>query len=1046
MIARPEEKERVLYEFDVFRVDPVRRLLLRAEEPVAITPKALSILLALLEHPGEVVEKAELIERVWPGVFVTEANLTQNIFSLRKCLGERANDNRYIVTVPGQGYSFAGELRRIERSATSEIPIVTAAQEATLAQAPIPTPADPLSVPVSPTPEPFSPLELTAPPVAAVPAPTRTPARHLRRLLIGASVGVVALLVTVTAVHIVQHLGPATPKPQPGPAAGAESVRQAIAVLDFKSLSPSADTRWLQTAFSEMLTTELAAGGKMRVIRGERVAQAVRSLALQDPGSLGAADLQRLHDTLGTDLVVVGSFLPIQGQIRLDLRVVQLPAGETVLSLAERGTRQDLFDLVSRTGEKLRDSLGVAALSPKQVQEAQALRPSNPDSSRLYTEGLTRLRAFDSPGALTSLQQAVKADPGSAVIHSALSRAWSDLGYDASAIDEARKALDLGRSLPREERLAIEGRLYRASKQWSKASEAYRSLWTFFPDDVEYGLQLGESLMLGGRGAEAAATLASLRKLPAPAGEDPRIDVVEARNARRLADVTGALRAAERAVAKGRQSGQSLVVAQALIYQGDALLTQGKPKDAIRLFRESAELARKAGYQWGIGMAAANVGAALQAQGDLDGAEKAYVEALVIAQKIGSAAAIAAQLQLLGALHRDRGELSEARKFLDQSRDWYVKIGERLYEAQVLDAGGAVLISQGDLDGARQHFEREFALSQALGNPVQTAFAVKNLGQVLAVQGELTAARRRYEEAFAAFHKAGEAGSAAEAMAASAGVSAQLGDVRTAWQRSGQAMVAKQQAGDRIGTGRILGLRSLLAYQLGDLAASRALADEQLQIARQTGARSLTALALQNRGRAEYAAGNLAVARSELTEALRVSSALGEELRAMEIRLDLAALALAGNQAGEAAVLARQAAAWYQQRGIPGGESQALSMLAESLLRQGLRGEAQAMAAQARVRLDASEDRELRVTVGVRLGKIEAGTGNAAEALRQLRRAVADAASFGFAAASLEARLALGEVQRGAGDPAAGANLAAVRKEAETRGFKRLALAAEKKT
>jgi DNA-binding winged helix-turn-helix (wHTH) protein/tetratricopeptide (TPR) repeat protein len=1042
MIARPEEKERVLYEFDVFRVDPVRRLLLRAEEPVAITPKAFSILLALLEHPGEVVEKAELIERVWPGVFVTEANLTQNIFSLRKCLGERANDNRYIVTVPGQGYSFAGELRRIERSATSEIPIVAAPQVA----APIPTPADPLPATVPPTPEPFAALEPTAPPVAIpVPTPARTPARRLRRLLIGSAVGVVTLLVTVTAAHIVQHLGPAAPKAQSGPAAGAEGVRQAIAVLDFKSLSPNADTRWLQTAFSEMLTTELAAGGKMRVIRGERVAQAVRSLALQDPGSLGTADLQRLHDTLGADLVIVGAFLPIQGQIRLDLRVVQLPAGDTVLSLAERGTQQGLFDLVSRTGEKLRDSLGVAALSPKQVQEAQALRPSNPDSSRLYTEGLARLRAFDSPGALASLQQAVKADPGSAVIHSALSRTWSELGYDASAIDEARKALDLGRSLPREERLAIEGRLYKASKQWSRASEAYRSLWTFFPDDVEYGLQLGESLMLGGRGAEAAATFASLRKLPPPAGEDPRIDVAEARNARRLADITGSLRAAERAIAKGRQSGQSLVVAQALIYQGDALLTQGKPQEAIRLFREAAELAKKAGYQWGIGMAAANVGAALQAQGDLDGAEKAYFESLAIAQKIGSATAIAAQLQLLGALHRDRGELSEARKFLDQSRDWYVKMGERLYEAQVLDAGGAVLISQGDLDGARQHFERELALSQALGNPVQAAFAIKNLGKVLAVQGELTAARRRYEEAFAAFHKAGDASSAAEAMGASAGVSAQLGDMRTAWQRSAQALAAKQEAGDRIGAGRILGLRSRLAYQLGDLAASRALADEELQIARQTGARSLTALALQNRGQAEYAAGNLAVAHSELEEALRVSSALGEELRAMEIRLDLAALALAGGRAGEAAALARQAAAWYQKRGIPGGESQALSVLAESLMRQGLRREAQATAAQARVRLDASEDRELRVTVGVRLGKIEAGTGNAAEALRQLQRTVADAASFGLAAAGLEARLALGEVQRGAGDPAAGATLAAVRKEAETRGFKRLALAAEKK-
>ena len=126
MIARPEEKERVLYEFDAFRADPVRRILLRDGVPVAITPKAFTILLALLERAGEVVEKTDLIERVWPGVFVTEANLTQNVFSLRKCLGEKANDNRYNVTVPGQGYMFAGELRRIDRlsTSTSEIPIL----------------------------------------------------------------------------------------------------------------------------------------------------------------------------------------------------------------------------------------------------------------------------------------------------------------------------------------------------------------------------------------------------------------------------------------------------------------------------------------------------------------------------------------------------------------------------------------------------------------------------------------------------------------------------------------------------------------------------------------------------------------------------------------------------------------------------------------------------------------------------------------------------------------------------------------------------------
>jgi DNA-binding winged helix-turn-helix (wHTH) protein len=61
---------------------------------VQVTPKALSLLLVLLERPGEVVEKSELIQKVWPDTYVTEANLTQNISFLRKALGERANDRR----------------------------------------------------------------------------------------------------------------------------------------------------------------------------------------------------------------------------------------------------------------------------------------------------------------------------------------------------------------------------------------------------------------------------------------------------------------------------------------------------------------------------------------------------------------------------------------------------------------------------------------------------------------------------------------------------------------------------------------------------------------------------------------------------------------------------------------------------------------------------------------------------------------------------------------------------------------------------------------
>ena len=748
MIARPEEKERVLYEFDAFRVDPVRRILLRDGVPVAITPKAFSILLALLERAGEVVEKSDLIERVWPGVFVTEANLTQNVFSLRKCLGEKANENRYIVTVPGQGYQFAGDLRRIERSSTTEMPIVGPELE------PPPVPATDLT----PTPPSFPALALVRempPPAPAAPAAVTAPARRpgrLRRALAWSGLGVVALLVIFTVIHILQHLGPAARRPAPSPAG--TPLRQAIAVLDFKSLSPSAETRWLESAFAEMLTTELAAGGKMRVIRGDTVAQTTRSLALRDPGSLGLPELQKLHDALGADLVVVGAFLPIQGNIRVDLRVMQVPSGDTVTSVVEVGTQSGLFDLVSRMGEKLRDSLGVAALSAQQAREAAALRPSNPDSSRLYAEGLTALHAFDLPGGLRLLQRAAAIDPKSAVIHSGLSQAWSSLGYDSRAVDEAHQALALAASLSREDRLAIEGRLFKASKQWDKASEAYRSLWTFYPDDVEYGLQLGESLIAGGRNAEAGATLTGLAQAAAAGGGwNPRIDIAEARSASRLSDFATELRASRTAEEKGRRSGQSLVVSQALSTRGirapDGQAAAGGGPHVPRGRGAGEEGRLFVGLRPGAGERSRSPGGPGRPRRRREGQPGSARDRAEGRSGIG----IASQYLSLGSLDKDRGRaLAEALKNFDQSIEWYVRIGDRVMEARTLNASSTVLASRGDLAGARQRCERALALSQALGDPADEAIARDHLGTVLEAQGELTGARRRHEEAFFLLH------------------------------------------------------------------------------------------------------------------------------------------------------------------------------------------------------------------------------------------------------------------------------------------------------
>src|SRR5262245_27712092 len=99
------------YEFGPFRIDTVKRLLLRDGEPVALKSKCFEMLLALVEARGQVLEKDELMRRVWPDTIVEESNITVYISTLRKALHENPQEHRYIVTVPGRGYSFVAEVR-----------------------------------------------------------------------------------------------------------------------------------------------------------------------------------------------------------------------------------------------------------------------------------------------------------------------------------------------------------------------------------------------------------------------------------------------------------------------------------------------------------------------------------------------------------------------------------------------------------------------------------------------------------------------------------------------------------------------------------------------------------------------------------------------------------------------------------------------------------------------------------------------------------------------------------------------------------------------
>ena len=101
------------YEFGPFRIDPEQRRLLRDQEAVPLTPKAFETLLILLRNSERVVSKDDLMNALWPDSFVEESNLSQNIFMLRKALGDSAQDARYIATVSGRGYRFTQKVKEV---------------------------------------------------------------------------------------------------------------------------------------------------------------------------------------------------------------------------------------------------------------------------------------------------------------------------------------------------------------------------------------------------------------------------------------------------------------------------------------------------------------------------------------------------------------------------------------------------------------------------------------------------------------------------------------------------------------------------------------------------------------------------------------------------------------------------------------------------------------------------------------------------------------------------------------------------------------------
>lgn len=117
-INSPNSRNGAIYEFEDFRLDAARLMLYKNEKPLALAPKVVETLVALVERRGEVVSKNELMERVWADSFVEESNLTQNIYLLRKAVGKTAKGEPLIESFRRRGYRFNGEIKSREKTET----------------------------------------------------------------------------------------------------------------------------------------------------------------------------------------------------------------------------------------------------------------------------------------------------------------------------------------------------------------------------------------------------------------------------------------------------------------------------------------------------------------------------------------------------------------------------------------------------------------------------------------------------------------------------------------------------------------------------------------------------------------------------------------------------------------------------------------------------------------------------------------------------------------------------------------------------------------
>lgn len=716
----------VVTRFGPYELRPASRELYKFGRRVKLRPQPFQVLNLLLSRPGAVVTREQLQQELWPAdTFVDfEHSLNTAIKELRAVLSDSATEPRYIQTLPRLGYRF---IFPVEQIASGVQPGTQSA-------------AQPESMPRIEA-EP-APVEIAA----AQPVPASVPlAKKWSWLSLTVAAVLVGLLtMAIAGVGVFRRTAGGT-------ASAFLKPRLSIAILGFKNMSRKPEKDWMSTAMAEILGADLASGQQIRVIPGENVARMNLDLSLPPTDTYGKETLGRIRDHLGTDMVVSGSYLASADaaatRLRIVLQVQDTRTGETIASFTEDGTEGDLPQLVSAGGDNLRRTLGIGALSDSAAREVRAAAPSNSEAGRLYAEGLARLQGFDALTARALLEKAVAADPNHALSHSALAESLSILGYDLNAQAEAKKALDLASNLAREDRLSIEGRYRELVHDLPAALELYRTLHTFFPDNLDYGLRFARAQIQANHPAEALETVTVLRSLPGPQGKDARIDLVEATAAERMGDMKRSQKAAAASMARAQAVGSGLMLANALDKEAWAWLNLGEPDKGIANDLRARELWLTAGDARNAAKALHGIAIDQKDKGDLPEARKSFEEALTEFRRIGANWDIASCSHNLGLLYLELGQPELARERLEEALRIQGAQNDKRGVSSDLDGLGEVALASGQIASAREMQESALQGFREIGDKRGESIVLLNAGRARYEQGELSTAAEDYDRA-----------------------------------------------------------------------------------------------------------------------------------------------------------------------------------------------------------------------------------------------------------------------------------------------------------